>query len=50
MMSIQKFGDADVVFTDNASNAGQRQLQFVGRGRHWEKDAGLHCAWMHRFE
>ena len=32
-MGVDEFGDADVVFSDNATNAGQRQLQFVGRGR-----------------
>ena len=50
MMSVEEFGDADVVFADDASDAGERQFQFVGRGRDREKDAGLDGARVHRFE
>ena len=50
VVGIQELGDADVVFADDAADAGERQLQFVGRGCDWEKDAGLDGARVHRFE
>ena len=50
MVSVQEFGDADVVFADDAADAGERQFQFVGRGGDGEKDAGLDGARVHRFE
>jgi hypothetical protein len=50
VVSVQKLGDADVVFADDAADAGERQFQFVRCGCDWEKDTGLHCARVHRFE
>ena len=50
VMSVQELRDADIVFADNATDAGERQLQFVGRGYDGEKDTGLDRARMHRFE
>jgi len=50
VMSVQKFGDAGVVFAYDASDAGERQFQFVGRGCDRKKYAGLDRAGMHRFK
>ena len=50
VVGVEEFGDADVVFADDAADAGEREFQFVGRGRDGEKDAGLDSARVHRFE
>src|SRR5580698_12464 len=49
VVSVQELGNADVRFPDDASDAGERQLQFVGRGSDGKKDAGLDSARVHRF-
>ena len=49
-MCVEEFRDADVVFADDAADAGERQLQFVGRGGDRQKDAGLDRARVHWFE
>ena len=50
MVSVEEFGEANVVFADDAPDARQRELQFVGRGCDGKKNAGLNRARMHRFQ
>ena len=50
VVSVQKFWDADIVFADDASDTGERQLQFVGCRGDGKKDAGLDRARVNGFE
>ncbi len=50
MMSVEELGDADVRFSDDASDAGEGEFQFVGRGGDREKDSCLDGARVHWFE
>ena len=50
MMGVQKLRNADVVFSDDAANARQGQLQLVGCGSDRKEDSVLDGARVHWFE